>query len=471
MKSPFKLIFAVLIPIIILFLPTEWLLIDGMSVIDQRLLAIFILSALLWILEPIPVYTTSLLIMLLLLLFISDAAPGLQSLLKETASDAKPIKYSEVMASFGNPILVLFIGGFFLAISATKYRLDTNLARVLLKPFGEQPKYILLGLILITAIFSMFMSNTATTAMMLSILTPILVKLDPKDSGRVALLLAIPFAANIGGIGTPIGTPPNAVAMKYLTGDSAITFGSWMMIGVPFAAISLFFMWLILVKWFPFSEKTLVLNIKDKFISSKNAWIVYITFIVTILAWVTEDLHGVNSYVVAMIPIAVFSVTQVITKDDLKQISWDTIWLVAGGIALGAAMEKTGFSAKMIGSVPFDQFHPLLVVAIGMGIAYLMSNFMSNTATANLIIPILAVLGTNLSSLADIGGTRLIVLSVTFMISMAMMLPISTPPNSLAYASGAIKNNDMLKAGTAVGIIAIIMVPLMVFILNLVGYF
>ena len=103
---------------------------------------------------------------------------------------------------------MLFLGGFFLAAAATKYRLDMNLAKVLLKPFGTNPKFVLLGLMSVTALFSMFMSNTATAAMMLAILTPVLALFTPEDKGRAAFALAIPIAANLGGIGTPIGTPP-----------------------------------------------------------------------------------------------------------------------------------------------------------------------------------------------------------------------------------------------------------------------
>jgi sodium-dependent dicarboxylate transporter 2/3/5 len=123
-----------------------------------------------------------------------------------------PISNSALMGSFAHPTIMLFMGGFVLAITATKYKLDAALAKFMLAPFGTRSEFVMLGFILVTAIFSMFMSNTATAAMMLAILSPVLSSLPADGKGRIGLALSIPIAANIGGIGTPIGTPPNAIA-------------------------------------------------------------------------------------------------------------------------------------------------------------------------------------------------------------------------------------------------------------------
>ncbi|MCP4947443.1 MAG: SLC13 family permease, partial [Aestuariibacter sp.] len=189
------------------------------------------------------------------------------------------------------------------------YRLDVNLARVLLKPFGQDPKFVMLGLMLITGIFSMFMSNTATTAMMLSILTPVLAVFGPKDPGRVAFALCIPVAANIGGIGTPIGTPPNAIALKYLVGDNLITFGEWMAFGVPFVVIMMALAWFLIGFMYKADQKKIELSIKGKFLKTPKAIAVYVTFALTIILWLMGSSHGMNSYTVALIPVAVFSLT------------------------------------------------------------------------------------------------------------------------------------------------------------------
>ncbi|RLA22683.1 MAG: dihydroorotate dehydrogenase, partial [Gammaproteobacteria bacterium] len=244
-----KKFICIAIPLAILLLPTRLIPIEGLTVVEHRMSAIFLMACLCWILEPIPVFATSVLIVLFELILISDNS---FILFMPTADDAVPfgamLNYQEVLGVFASPIIMLFLGGFFLAMAAAKYHLDINLARVLSKPFGRRPQNIMLGLMIVTALFSMFMSNTATTAMMLAILTPLLALFPKNDKGRISFALAIPFAANIGGMGTPIGTPPNAVALKYLTEESAISFGTWMSFGVPYVAVMLIFTWLLL-KW------------------------------------------------------------------------------------------------------------------------------------------------------------------------------------------------------------------------------
>ena len=272
-------------------------------------------------------------------------------------------------------------------MAATKYRLDQNLARVLLTPFGSNPKFVMLGVMIITGIFSMFMSNTATTAMMLSILAPVLALLEPNDNGKIGLLLAVPVAANIGGIGTPIGTPPNAVALKYLTGENTISFAEWMSFAVPYAVILMLIGWTILVYMYPAKTESIHIQVKGQFLRNTKAYVVYGTFILTILLWLTDFLHGMNAYVVAMLPVTVFSITGIINKSDLQRVSWDVLWLVSGGIALGFALDETGLASRLVGSIDFDTLSPIAIVAAASILAALMANFMSNTATANLLPP------------------------------------------------------------------------------------
>jgi sodium-dependent dicarboxylate transporter 2/3/5 len=191
-------------------------------------------------------------------------------------------------------------------MAATKFRFDLNLARVILKPFGGRPRWVLLGLMVITAVFSIFMSNMATTAMRLSILIPVLTALSAEDRGRTAFVLAIPTAANIGGIGTPIGTPPNAVALKYIMELHPISFGAWMLFGVPFVIVLLLVAWWLLCRLFPIASRSIDLDIKSKFLKNRRAVIVYVTFALTVVLWMHGGIHGMNSYVVAMIPVAIF---------------------------------------------------------------------------------------------------------------------------------------------------------------------
>ncbi len=455
MQKHIKIFIAIGVPLIILILPTNRIPIEGLTTVEHRVIAIFIMAALFWILEPIPVYATSVLVTVVLLLTVSDKGFILFQQGDEQAGFGTPVRYQDIMATFASPIIMLFLGGFFLAMAATKYRLDLNLANVLLRPFGRNPKYVLIGLMSITALFSMFMSNTATTAMMLALLIPVLALFRENDRGKIAFGLAVPFAANIGGIGTIIGTPPNAIGVRYLTGEYAIGFGQWMAFAVPFVIVMLVFLWYLLVRTYPIETESIDLKIGGKFLKSWKAIVVYVTFIVTILLWLLDFLHGMNAYIVALIPVAVFSTTSIINKEDLRNISWDVLWLVAGGLALGLALERTGLAQSIIASIPFGNFAPLLIVGFAGLVTIILSNFISNTATANLLMPIMVALGTSLPELYDVGGLRYIILTVTFGCSLGMAMPISTPPNALAYGSGLFRTNDMLKMGVIVGAIGL----------------
>lgn len=468
LRKLLKIAAILLLPITIALLPTSWIPLENLTVTEQRVIALFVMAALFWILEPIPIYATSILIIVLELVVLSDK--GLVWLKGDGEGFGILMSYKEIMATMASPIILLFLGGFFLAMAATKYRLDQNLARVLLSPFGSNPKWVMMGLMLITALFSMFMSNTATTAMMLSLLVPVLASFEEGGKIRTAFALSIPMAANIGGIGTPIGTPPNALALKYLNGSDYISFGQWMSFGVPFVIVALTIAWLLILAFYPMKNMEISLSIKGKFLKTPKALIVYITFIVTVLLWLTDFVHGMNSYVVAMIPVAVFLSFNIITKEDIKKISWDVLWLVSGGIALGLALDKTGLASHIINSIPFGELSAYLVIAVASFVAALMANFMSNTATANLLLPLIAALGTSMPSLQDVGGSKVIILGVALSASLGLALPISTPPNALAHATGEIETGDMARLGVTMCFIGLGLVFLLLTILKLVNF-
>lgn len=467
-KKWIKLSFAILIPTMLALMPTRWLPIEGLTIIQHRVMVLFFLAALFWVLEPIPIYATSILLITLELLLISDSA---FIFFKDHGSEnfGLTMSHQEIMGTFASPVILLFLGGFFLANAATKYRLDQNIAGVLLKNFGDKPKWVLLGLMCITAVFSMFMSNTATTAMMLSILIPVLKFFPAQDKARTAFVLGIPIAANLGGIGTPIGTPPNAIALKFLT-QTDLTFGKWMAFGVPIVGIMLVIAWLLLVLFFRSSTKQIKVSLPVDFQKSPKAILVYITFILTILLWLFDFVHGMNSYVVAMIPVTVFLSTGIINKEDLKLISWDVLWLVSGGIALGLALDKTGLAKTLINAIPFESLNPYALFVMAAFIGLFMANFMSNTATANLLLPLIASIGTAISGLESIGGSELIIIGTTLSISCAMSLPISTPPNALAHATGEIDTKDMAKVGVLIGLIGLVVVVGMMTLLNALNF-
>ena len=189
-----------------------------------------------------------------------------------------------------------------------------------------------------------------------------------------------------------------------------------------------------------------------------HTWIVIVTFIVTILLWLTDKLTGINSNTVAMIPMAVFALTGIITKYDLEEINWSVIWMVAGGFALGYGLNASGLAENAVKSIPFGDFSPILILVISGVICYGLSNFISKSATAALLMPILAfVCGAMGDKLNAIGGTSTVLIGVAIAASSAMVLPISTPPNALAYGTNLVKQNEMAKIGLIVGIISMVL--------------
>ena len=457
-----KLAKALFVLIVMLFLwnmPTEWYGIDGLTVIQQRIIAIFAFATLMWVLEVVSSWATSVGIIVLMLLFTSTSgiAPFMQG-----ENMGEPLAYKNIMACFADPVIMLFIGGFVLAIAAGKTGLDAQLAKVLLKPFGKKSENVLLGFILITGLFSMFVSNTATAAMMLAFLAPVFKQLPPEGKGRIALAMSIPVAANLGGMGTPIGTPPNNIALKYLNDPEGLNmnlgFGEWMLFMLPLVAVLLFISWVLLRKMFPFTQKTIELNIEGGMKKGRNTWIVIVTFFVTVLLWLTDKLTGINSYTVALIPFVVFAMTGVITKYDLEEINWSVIWMVAGGFALGYGLNASGLAERAVESIPFGDFSPLLILLLSGIICYLLSNFISNSATAALLMPILAVVCTAMGDKLDmIGGTPTVLIGVAVAASSAMVLPVSTPPNALAFSTNLVHQNDMVRVGLIMGIISMVL--------------
>ena len=466
-KKGLEFLAIVLVTIVIWNLPTSAFGIDGLTIVQQRIIAIFAFATLSWLTEAIPSWATSLAIMMTMCLTVSNNS--LIPFKGEGEAFGELLKSKDIMASFADPVIMLFLGGFTLAIAATKSGLDVLLAKSLIKPFGKKSENVLLGFLLITGLFSMFVSNTATAAMMLTFLTPVFAALPANGKGRIALTMSIPVAANLGGMGTPIGTPPNAIALKVLPD---ISFGQWMAFMFPLAIILLLISWRIILKFFPFSQKTIALEINGHVHRGWRMWVVSCTFILTILLWVIpKDITGIDSNTVAMVPMGIFAITGVITARDLKDIDWSVIWMVAGGFALGLGMNGSGLADRAIESIPFNQWSPIIIIAISGLICYFLSNFISNTATAALLVPILAVVCKGMEgSLGAVGGMPTVIIGVAMSASAAMCLPISTPPNAIAYSTGLVEQKHMLKVGLTMGIITMLLGYSLLFFIGKTGF-
>lgn len=446
----------------------------GISLIEQRMVAIFATAAILWISEAIPTWCTSVLIIVVMLLTVSDSSlwcfatdPSLTD--PSAAKLGTPISYKSIMATFADPVVMLFMGGFVLAIGVEKVGLDVFMAKALLTPFGKKPAFVLLGFIIVTALFSAFISNTATAAMMLAFLAPVLRSLpDNGSKGKIGLAMAIPLGANIGGIATPIGTPPNGVAMKYLNDpetikmlqekgleSSEVTFGNWCAAMTPITLLILAIGWVALMWLFPFKKgENIELKIDGKLKKGYKTWVVALTFALTIILWFTGEWNGLNANVVALVPICCLCLTGLLSKKDLERINWSVLWMVAGGFALGLGFNKSGLAADLVNAIPFGTWSPLVVLISSGLICWLLSNFISNSATAALLIPILCAVGVGMGdTLIAIGGLKTLLFGTAMAASLAMTLPISTPPNAIASSTGIISQYDMAKSGLLIGII------------------
>ena len=213
-KKAFWFLLTAVVTLVVWNLPSSCFGIDGLTVVQQRVIAIFVMAVMLWLTEAIPAWATSVTIIFLLLFFFSNSS--FKFMQGSEGEYGQLLDSVGIMACFADPTIILFLGGFILAIAATKSGLDVWMAKTMIRPFGHKSENVLLGFLLITGVFSMFISNTATAAMMLTFLTPVFKALPANGKGRIALTMAIPIGANLGGMGTPIGTPPNAFAFKVL---------------------------------------------------------------------------------------------------------------------------------------------------------------------------------------------------------------------------------------------------------------
>ena len=449
LKAAFKVIV-----ILGLALGSYFLDLPGLTTGSRICLMIFVGAAGLWITEAIQPFATATMVIVLCIDFLGF--PGGPLGLEAGGLEHS---YRIFLNPIASPVLVLFFGGFILAVAAAKHGFDVRLAKAFLKPFGTRPRMVLLGIIMTTALFSMFMSNTATTAMMVAILAPLFKHFEGRDPFKKALVLAVPFAANIGGMGTIIGTPPNAVAASGL-GESgqAVSFFQWMLVAVPVVVVMLFALWFLLIRIFKPREDHFEMLFPENIELTWDLVIVVVTFTVTVGLWLTQPLHGIPSGVVALLPVMVFAVFGIIDRDDLRKIEWHVLILIAGGMTLGVAMKSSGLSDVLIGLITSGGLSPLALLVVMVVFAVLISNFMSNTSAANLMIPLV-------TSLAVI-SPRVGAVAVAFACSMAMSLPISTPPNAIAFATRAITTREMARYGSIVSAFGLVLILALILIVQ-----
>ncbi len=453
----------------------------------QVVLALLILMVIWWITEAVPIPVTALLPGIVLPLF--HVTGYFQD---------KPFQFTakNILLNYSNPIIFLFLSGFLLAAAMQKWKLDKRLTLYILSRgnLANNSKLILLGMMSISAFLSMWISNTATAAMLLPLGVGIIMQSEGKTGtsnfGK-AIMLGIAWAASIGGVGTIIGTPPNGICVSILSssGIKQINFIDWMKFGVPYVIILIPIAWMILVKIFPpeikkiKGGKELILKQKDELGNwSRGEKLTVLAFVTVVLLWVTnpfwqyifaapvaEKLQWFDENIIALtgalllflLPVNWKEQEFVLDWSDSKFVDWGTLLLFGGGIALSDGMFKTGLANWIASSAVSLVGSPstiVLVIIIVLLIDFL-TEVTSNTAVTSMMIPIVI-------SIARGTGDDPVALSVaaTIAASMAFMLPVATPPNALVYGTGYIKITDMAKAGFVLDIIGWVFTVLIIYL-------
>lgn len=415
---------------------------------------ILVLAGVLWVTEAVPLFVTSLLVIGAEALLLANPGgwPGLGF------AGSGSMTFRGIMGAAVDPVLVLFFAGLVMASAAVNEKVDQTMAAWLLQPFVSGRRRMLYGVMTVTAVFSMWMSNTATTAFMLTLMMPLLAQVDPADPYRKAMLLAVPFAANIGGLGTPIASPPNAIALGYLRGAGVdVSFVKWMVLAIPLMIVLLAALGWILWTLFPSQAKSEgVFKLSRAKLAPRGIRVVGI-FIITVGLWLSEPLHGLPASVVALLPVIALLLIGAVTREDINRIDWDVLLLIGGGLALGYGLNATGLDQRIVGLLPAGQ-GAFALAGVLVAATFVLSTLISNSAVSNLLLPV--------GLAASVGEPHLlpVMLAIALTASLAMALPVSTPPNAMAYARGELKAVDMVKAGVPVGLLGVILIMLAVYL-------
>lgn len=422
-------------------------LFKGPEFTDSMTYALFLLlfAVGLWVHEPIPPYAVALLIIGFEVYFFGS---------EYLNSDPDPDLVEKCVSTWSSNVIWLMMGGFFLASSMKKTGMDFKVFHLVIKFFGDNPSKLLLGLMLTTGVLSMIMSNTATTAMMVACIGPFLHSLQDDNRYKKALLLGVAVSASVGGMGTIIGSPPNAMTVGQLSNFGVeVNFLQWMIYGLPISFLIIVAFWQILKKVMPFENQEYKLEIEETSVSTKaniiDQRITILVMIITVGLWMTTPLHHIHVAAIALLPIVFLSITGVLNAYDFRANSWDTLILVAGGLSLGHGITDTGLAKYFIDQVNLGESYILAMFVFGL-LTMLLSNIMSNTATAAIILPIIMMLFPD--------HKLELALVVGLSASCALLLPVSTPPNAIVFSSGKLAQKDFRLGGLLIGFLGPILI-------------
>jgi len=441
----------------------------GMSEAAWACVGLALLMATWWSTEALPIPVTSLLPIVLI------PALGLGTM-------------SEATGSYANPIIYLFLGGFLLGIAMQRWNLHRRLALHVLKLVGHQPRRQIGGFMIATGFLSMWVSNTATTIMMLPIGMSVISLLGDSDPDEIkryatALLLAIAYSASIGGVATLIGTPPNALLAGYLAEDRGIDIGfaQWMMIGLPIsiAMMAAAWWWLTrggfrleagedgasmvgneLAKLGPMSPAEN--RVATVFSLAALAWIVRPVLNDIGLPWLSDTAIAIAAGVILfLVPSGRGNGERLMIWEEAQKLPWGILLLFGGGLALAGTITRTGLASWIAEQLAiFGTFPLLAMIAVVVLVIIFLTEVTSNTATAAAFLPLLGALALSL----DI-SPLLITVPAAIAASCAFMMPVATPPNAIVFATGHLKIQSMIRAGFMLNLISTLLVTLMAYFL------
>lgn len=420
----------------------------GIPLQARIVFAIVLFAGILWFTEALPLHVTGIIVAFFLVTMGGFSAKS-------------------VFNPFFDPIIALLLGGFVLAVGMQKHKLDEFMARKFLNKIGNKPRNVLIGMMFITSFLSFWITNTASTLIMLPIAVSILKSnnLKPlKSTYAKSLILGVAFSATLGGIGTIIGSTPNAISVKFLAdNDINLTFFDWMIFGTPLVLLMLPIIWIILLKIFPSEIERLHIEKFTKTIGPKQMKVLII-FIITVALWLTTNIHGVPSSVIALVPIILLYLFDLLNVEDFSKINWPALILFGSGLSLGSAIHNSGLDEII--AISFKNMvleHHLFIVMISIILlGIVLTAFASNTAAASIFIPIILPFATAMGI-----DLKLLTIMAAISVSLDFIVPIGTPPDTIAYASGYIKIKDMAKAGIIVTTISAFLLCIMFYVMIL----
>ncbi len=462
----------------------------GMRPIEaQYALGIFLFIALMWTFESLPLPVTSLLVPVLLVIY------GIFGDLNVYPDPARA-----AFAPFATPVIYLVLGGIIISVAFRKTHLDSRFAYYIVAKSKGHFRTLLLGMMLACAIMSMWISNTATAALLIPVAIGIAGRAgtnkDESDQYALALLLGIGAAAAIGGMATIVGSSANAVSAQFITdavGAENFSFVSWMIAGLPLSIVLLFLSWWIITKMYPVSREEIDISwvhdeLEDMGKMSAAEKKVLVILGGTIVFWIVgEDLASLflppqlfpgafaNAAIVSMIAAVLLFVTGTLDWEDAKFIPWGIFLIIGAGLALGNGLQVAGFNGWIGWKIttfagPWTQtaiglFLFLLFVALGVVV---MSNFVNKTATVAFFVPLMITLTSTISGLGEY--TLVLALLIALVAGVAFMTPVAHPPSTLIYGTGIVSKKDMFKSGLAITIPSVLITVMWIYIIGWLGW-